>query len=536
MVALGKGYVTVAHGQVHYRHGGRGPLLVMLHDSVRSSLQHAASMEWLGEYFTVIAPDLPGCGNSAPLPVGQRELPDYSAALAATLAPLGIERCLLYGLGAGAAVALHCAAHHPAKVALAVLDGLEASLPGSGNRPPAHPPAGLVPRDDGSHLAAAWTGLLDWHRHWSSSPIPGSTPAGVTLPDDATLHESAVDLFSVGPAGVDLARAAQRFDAASAVAHLHLPAIHLARGVAPVPSLWRTQLLEALRSAHLPAARWLPPATTRPAAHGEWHRYVDLLHGTVRVRLWGEPAHGTPVLLLHDVPGGSASLRDMAAELAAARPVIAPDLPGLGESHPLPYPSLGSYVGTLAELLEALGVTSLDVVAEGLGTTFAIALAAHRPGHVRRLVLDGVTMVRSRERRRVAQRYCPPVAPDRHGAYLQHLWHQLRDADFSWPWFQRQAEAARSPAPDLDHARRQQQLLDVMKHLPSYGDAAVAALEAAVRDLLPAVAQPVLLLDVAGDARYASSARAARRLANARIVPRPAATAARAELARAFLA
>src|SRR5512137_1793917 len=129
MVALGKGFVTVAHGQVHYRHAGRGPLLVMLHDSARSSLQHAASMEWLGEHFTVVAPDLPGCGNSTPLPVGQRTLADYAAALAATLAALGVERCLLYGNHAGAAIALHYADRHPARVALVVLGGLDQLAP-----------------------------------------------------------------------------------------------------------------------------------------------------------------------------------------------------------------------------------------------------------------------------------------------------------------------------------------------------------------------------------------------------------------------
>ena len=536
MVALGKGFVTVAHGQVHYRHCGRGPLLVMLHDSARSSLQHAASMEWLGEHFTVLAPDLPGCGVSAPLPVGQRALPDYAAALAATLTALGVERCLLYGLGAGAAVALHYAAHHPARVALAVLDGLESPGPGSGQQSAAHVLEGPVPCDDGSHLAMAWTRLLDWHRHWPSRPAPGVARAGVTLPDDATLHESAVDLFSMGQGSNDLAEAARRFDAQSAVARLHVPVVQLERDVEPAASVRRTRLLEVLRSAHLPTSRWQPPTTTRPAARGEWQRYVDLLHGTVRVRLWGDPADGAPILLLHDVPGGSASLRDLAAGLAATRPVIAPDLPGLGESQALPYPSLGSYVSTLAELLEALRVTSFDVVAEGLGCTFAIALAAHHPGHVRRMVLDGVTMVRSRERHRVAQHYCPPAAPDRHGAYLQGLWHQLRNAEFSWPWFERAAEATRRPEAAPDPDRRQQQLLDVLKQLPSYGDAARAALEAAVRDLLPAVTQPVLLFDVAGDVRYASTARAARRLASSRILPRPATALERAELAGAFLA
>jgi hypothetical protein len=88
----------------------------------------------------------------------------------------------------------------------------------------------------------------------------------------------------------------------------------------------------------------------------------------------------------------------------------------------------------------------------------------------------------------------------------------------------------------VDPQRRQRRLVDVMKQLPSYGDAARAALEASVRDLLPSVPQPVLLFDVTGDVRYAGTARVARRLAGARIVPRPTAATERAALARAFLA
>ena len=305
MVALDKGFVTVAHGQVHYRHCGRGPLLVMLHDSARSSLQHAASMEWLGEHFTVIAPDLPGCGNSAPLPVGQRAVPDYSAALATTLAALGIESSLLYGNHHAAAIALHFAAHHPARVALVVIDGLELQAPDKGPDVPVPKPAGPVPSDDGSHLVAAWTGVLDAARHWPARSQPGTARLAVALPDDAALHESAIDLFMADQSTTDAQRAPQRCDARSAFAHLHVPAVvldrqddHRRRDLDPLPPLpatcrvvtvapgamaWRAQLFDVLRSAQLVGKAWQPPAAGQTVASGEWQRYVELLHGTLRV-------------------------------------------------------------------------------------------------------------------------------------------------------------------------------------------------------------------------------------------------------------
>jgi hypothetical protein len=79
-------------------------------------------------------------------------------------------------------------------------------------------------------------------------------------------------------------------------------------------------------------------------------------------------------------------------------------------------------------------------------------------------------------------------------------------------------------------------LVEMMKSLPSYGDAARAALEAAVREIVKGVRQPVLLFDSADDVRYSGTRRAARRLANARTVPRPAAPAERAAMLHTFFA
>jgi pimeloyl-ACP methyl ester carboxylesterase len=242
------------------------------------------------------------------------------------------------------------------------------------------------------------------------------------------------------------------------------------------------------------------------------------------------------VLLLADVPGGAASTRRHAASLAAERLTLSPELPGLGESHPLPYPTLGSFTTVLHEVLEALDMPIVDVVAEGLGCCFAAALAAHQPRHVRRLVLDGVPMIRARDRRRIARHYCPTIEADRYGAYLQRLWHQRRDAATCWPWFDRSADGVRRRDADLDARAMNEDFVAVMQHLPGYGDAARAALESSLRDILPVVRQPTLLLDVLGDVRYAGVSRAARRLPSAGVKPRPADAESRADLLRDFLA
>jgi len=558
MTSIRKGFVDVPHGQVHYRCGGRGPVVVMLHDSPRSSVQHVTNIDWLGEHFTVIALDTPGYGNSTPLPKPDPEVADFAAALGATLTALGIERCALYGLHSGANVALQFAADHPERVALAILDGL-ALTPESASR--VYLERYLQPVDpspDGGHLPRQWCRVLDLHRYFPWFDQSAATRLPLPLPDDLHLHEYATDLLVAGHHWGCGYGAALRHEAIPSIPHLRSRTVFMCREddvndrfldhlprplpagcslerVPPQLPAWRTRLLELLRSAERPQAAWRPARPSSVAsARTERQHYVDLVHGQVRVRLRGNG--GTPLLLLHDVPGGSTSMRALADTLGSDRLTIAPDLPGLGESHPLPFPSLGTYVTALVEMLEPLECGRVDVVAEGLGACFAVALAAHHPGLVRRLALDGLPMVRSRHRRFFARHYCPPLAPDRHGTHLLRVWQQLRDAEASWPWFDRSAAAARRRDPDLDPGRMNASLVEVMKQLPSYGDAARAALEAAVRDILHGVQQPVLLLHVADDVLYSGTRRAARHLANARLVPRPAALEERAERLREFFA
>jgi pimeloyl-ACP methyl ester carboxylesterase len=551
MVALHKGFVTVPHGQVHFRYGGRGPVVAMLHDSPRSSVLHVPNIEWLGEHFTVIALDTPGYGNSTPLPLAHPEIADFADSLAATLVALGIDRCALYGFHTGAQIALQFAVDHADRAALTILDGL--ALPTE----EAHAEylerylLPFEPAADGSHLAQQWSKVLDFHRYFPWFAQSAATRLPIALPDDLDLHEYATDLFMAGSHWTDAFGAALRHLSGPNIPRLRSPTVFMCRTddllcgfldqlpqplpagcsverIPPQLPAWRTRVLELLKRAALPRTQWRPP---RPVAatgtHSERQAYVDLVHGQIRVRLRG--SGGVPLLMLHDAPGASGTMRPLAESIGNERLIIAPDLPGLGESHPLPYPSLGSYVTALVELLEQLDCGPVDVFAEGLGACFAIALAAHHPQLVRRLALDGLPMVRSKERRLYARHYCPPLAPDRHGTHLQRIWQQMRDAEASWPWYDRSAAAARKHDPDFDPQRMHAILVEVMKRMPSYGDAARAALEAAVREILRGVQQPVLLFDVADDVRYAATRRAARYLVDARIVPRPAAPAARAQ-------
>ena len=126
-----KGFVDVPHGQVHYRTAGFGPPVVLLHDSPRSSSMHVPMLQALGREFTAIAIDTPGYGHSTPLPAEPRpEIPDFARALATTLEAFGIERCPVYGFHTSSKINLQFAIDHPARVSLAIIDGL--NLPPGG--------------------------------------------------------------------------------------------------------------------------------------------------------------------------------------------------------------------------------------------------------------------------------------------------------------------------------------------------------------------------------------------------------------------
>jgi hypothetical protein len=74
-----------------------------------------------------------------------------------------------------------------------------------------------------------------------------------------------------------------------------------------------------------------------------------------------------------------------------------------------------------------------------------------------------------------------------------------------------------------------------MKQPGNYGDAARAALDAAMRDIVRSITQPVLVMQDDRDVRYGGTGSLRRRLKLGEVLARPAAAAERAALYRQFL-
>ena len=66
-ITVSRHYLTINGRRVHYRRAGKGPPLLMVHQSPRSSAEYQELMQQWGAHFTCIAPDTPGFGQSQPL-------------------------------------------------------------------------------------------------------------------------------------------------------------------------------------------------------------------------------------------------------------------------------------------------------------------------------------------------------------------------------------------------------------------------------------------------------------------------------------
>jgi len=112
---------------------------------------------------------------------------------------------------------------------------------------------------------------------------------------------------------------------------------------------------------------------------------IRLRNHTIAATIAGQ---GEPVVLLHGWPQTSHAWRHVVPLLAERYTVIAPDLPGFGESS---HPSTGfdkkTIAGVVRELLTTLGHSSIRLVGHDVGGQVAYAYAASWPQEVSHLTM-----------------------------------------------------------------------------------------------------------------------------------------------------
>ncbi len=116
--------------RLHYLEVGHGPTVILLHGYAETSRMWKPIMPLLAEKFTVIAPDLPGIGDSA-IPANGLDLKTAAIRIHALAHSLGVEKARVVGHDIGLMVAYAYAAQFPAETEkLVVMDAFLPGVPG----------------------------------------------------------------------------------------------------------------------------------------------------------------------------------------------------------------------------------------------------------------------------------------------------------------------------------------------------------------------------------------------------------------------
>lgn len=107
----------------------------------------------------------------------------------------------------------------------------------------------------------------------------------------------------------------------------------------------------------------------------------------IAVRMAGDP-HRPALLLLHGFPSSSQSFRNVIEPLARDCYVIAPDLPGFGNSDPVEQPSFSRFADVIDRVLAQMEVGSFHLYLHDYGAAVGLHLATRTPRRIRGLIVQ----------------------------------------------------------------------------------------------------------------------------------------------------
>lgn len=122
---------AVADGvKLHYLTAGQGPTVILLHGYAQTSRMWRPLIPKLADKFTIIAPDLPGIGDSD-IPKDGLDMKNAAIRIHALAKSLGVTKARVVGHDIGLMVAYAYAAQYPSEVEkLIVMDAFLPGVPG----------------------------------------------------------------------------------------------------------------------------------------------------------------------------------------------------------------------------------------------------------------------------------------------------------------------------------------------------------------------------------------------------------------------
>lgn len=470
--------MAVGGRQVHYRRAGAGPPVVLLHQTPQSSVTMAPLLNRLAGRATVIALDTPGFGLSDRLPGESWSIGDLAEFLAATLDALGIECAAFGGQHTGATIAAEFALRYPKRATCLALDGYTAFTAEECKTILPHQTLPYAPRWDGGHLTWAWARFRDGWMFFPWAVRSRAARRDLDMPDPQLIQNwQLMELLRSGESYRAVYPGVFAWDGVAVAARLRVPTLvicsgddqlfpHLDRLHNRAPSVAvergavgdRDGVLDRQAqfiTSHLPSGA----APRAPRVAGV-RCYADLPDGRqLHLRRLGA-ACAMPLVYLH---GAGASGAVEIASLGQTSAVVI-DLPGHGDSDA---PTAGyapeALAADIVAALDDLGIAQCRLGGRGLGAAVAVEVAHRSPTRVHGLLLDEVARFDVDERRDLVAHFAPPVQPVWDGTHLNSLWHQLRDAEFFFPWYRRLRVAARPIEPDVVAERIDRLLFDALR-------------------------------------------------------------------------
>ncbi len=157
-------------------------------------------------------------------------------------------------------------------------------------------------------------------------------------------------------------------------------------------------------------------------------QFIDTDMGQIHLRKAGDLSSETPLICLHQSPKSSREFVPFMEAICGDRPVIALDSPGHGESDippEAPPVTIQDYARTLWQVIDALGLETIDLFGNHTGAKVAVEMAHQKPQNVRYILLMSA-LVLSKDEQKQFEDMFQPIPLDDEGTRFHHMWTQIQ--------------------------------------------------------------------------------------------------------------
>ncbi|MFN2099795.1 alpha/beta hydrolase [Altererythrobacter sp. MF3-039] len=503
--------------QLHYRIGGEGPPLIMLHPSPQDSQALIPAMQAFSQLCTCVAPDTPGYGLSDDTIGKNPTMEDYANEVFAFTDSLGIERFIVYGAATGAQIAIEMGKHQPERLALVMLDANgHIDAPERARIMEDYFPE-VTPRRDGGHLMTYWDMCANlflsfpWNSTDPADRLPLPRPPVEVIQQILLRYLDAGEQYDKAYRAAFEVETIEHFAGSTAPIVMNrwegspvlgiaddliakgLPEnVHVLRAGPTLPERYAVQigaLNDLLARENLSAFEQSRPA----APHGPRRDYAGTASSSLHLRR-NDTGSGSRLVFLHSAGTSSKRWQAILDILDGTVPYAALDLPGHGHSPALHLANADIFASMAEEIRTVLACFSgekLHLVGEGLGAAIAAYLQS----------LDSsfeVSAVKPGSLGRAA----PNLTLERSGAHLVNAWQFVRDRQLRSPWDDDSPAAQREVPGDLSPEALHAQTVELLRSAEVFPLAWQE--EAAIDWDALATSETIRLLQASGNAELAA--------------------------------